>query len=53
MSSDFWQGSAEGSAEFAPTVDFDNVFGDVINGIVLLPSYILQTLAGGAELFGS
>ena len=49
MFSDFWGSLASGSAEIAP-----GPFGSAaIDGFLYLPAYILRTLAGGAELFGS
>ena len=49
MFSDFWEGLAVGSAGIAP-----GPFGSAaIDGLLLLPAYVLSTLAGGAELFGS
>lgn len=49
MFSDFWDGLATGSAEIAP-----GPFGsDAVDGFIGLPAYILETLAGGAALFGS
>ena len=49
MFSDFWEGLATGSAKLAP-----GPFGSsAIDGLLRLPAYILGTLAGGAQLFGS
>lgn len=49
MFSDFWAGLASGSADIAP-----GPFGsDAVDGFIGLPAYILRTLAGGAQLFGS
>ncbi|MEH6821025.1 hypothetical protein [Dietzia psychralcaliphila] len=48
MFSDFWYSLASGSADFVP-----NVGSAAIDGLLLLPAYILETLGGGAELFGS
>ena len=47
--SDFWYGLASGSAELIP-----GPFGSAaIDGILRLPSYVLETLGGGARIFGS
>ncbi|MET3860713.1 hypothetical protein ABIE38_001635 [Dietzia sp. 2505] len=48
MFSDFWFSLASGSADLVP-----NVGSAAIDGLLGLPSYILATLGGGAELFGS
>ncbi|MBS7549432.1 hypothetical protein [Dietzia massiliensis] len=47
--SEFWRDFAAGSMEFMP-----GPFGSAaIDGLVRLPSYVLQTLQGGAAIFGS
>lgn len=49
MFSKFWGSLASGSAEITP-----GPFGSAaIDGLLGLPAYILETLAGGAALFGS
>ncbi|MBB1022728.1 hypothetical protein G6030_15790 [Dietzia sp. E1] len=49
MFSDFWYGLATGSADLVPAP-----FGSAaIDGLLRLPAYVLTTLGGGAELFGS
>ena len=49
MFSDFWGNLATGSANLVP-----DPFGSAaIDGLLRLPAYVLGTLAGGAELFGS
>lgn len=49
MFSDFWANLATGSAGLVP-----NEFGSAaIDGLLRLPAYVLATLSGGAELFGS
>ena len=50
MFSDFWNGLAAGSADLLPA---DGVGSAAIDGFLGLPAYILSTLGGGAELFGS
>ncbi|WP_167400688.1 hypothetical protein [Dietzia lutea] len=47
--SDFWYGVADGSAELVPA-EFGSA---AIDGLLRLPAYVLATLGGGAELFGS
>lgn len=49
MFSEFWANLATASADIAP----GPVGSDAVDGLLYLPSYILSTLAGGAELFGS
>lgn len=48
MFSDFWYSLAAGSSDLVP-----NVGSAAIDGLLGLPAYILETLGGGAELFGS
>ncbi|GAA1731609.1 hypothetical protein SAMN06265174_102572 [Dietzia kunjamensis subsp. schimae] len=48
MFSDFWYGLSTGSGNLVP-----NVGSAAIDGLLGLPSYILFTLGGGADLFGS
>jgi len=48
MISDFWYGLSAGSADLVP-----NVGSAAVDGLLGLPAYILKTLGGGAELFGS
>ena len=49
MFSDFWNGLAAGSAKLNP-----GPFGSAaVDGFLRLPSYILETLGGGAAIFGS
>ncbi|PTM87866.1 hypothetical protein [Dietzia psychralcaliphila] len=48
MFSDFWFGLSNGSADLVP-----NVGSAAIDGLLNLPQYILWTLGGGAQLFGS
>lgn len=49
MFSDFWGNLAAGSLSIMP-----GPFGSAaIDGLVRLPSYVLQTLQGGAEIFDS
>ncbi|MBB0991414.1 MULTISPECIES: hypothetical protein [Dietzia] len=46
--SSFWYGLASGSADLAPSVG-----SAALDGLFGLPAYILETLGGGAALFGS
>ena len=46
--SEFWYGLSAGSAKLVPDVG-----SAAIDGLLGLPAYILRTLSGGAELFGS
>ncbi|WP_194860841.1 hypothetical protein [Dietzia sp. SYD-A1] len=48
MFSDFWYSLANGSVDLVP-----NVGSAAIDGLLRLPAYILDTLGGGAQLFGS
>lgn len=48
MFSDFWYMLSTQSAGIAPAVG-----SDAVDGLLGLPAYILETLGGGAELFGS
>ena len=49
MFSDFWGNLAAGSMELIP-----GPFGSAaIDGLLRLPSYVLETLEGGAAIFGS
>ena len=48
--SDFWFDLSEGSADLLPA---GGVGSAAIDGLLRLPSYILFTLGGGAEIFGS
>ena len=48
MFSDFWDSLASGSVDLVP-----NVGSAAIDVLLGLPAYILETLGGGAELFGS
>ena len=50
MFSDFWFGLADGSAELLPA---GGVGSAAIDGFLRLPSYVLETLGGGAQIFGS
>lgn len=49
MFSDFWGSLAAGSIDLIPFTTGS----DAIDGLIRLPSYILQTLQGGAVIFGS
>ena len=50
--SEFWDDLSTGSAELLPN-DGEVVGSAAIDGLLGLPAYILETLSGGAELFGS
>lgn len=49
MFSDLWGSAAAGSIDLIPF----NTGSDAIDGLIRLPSYILETLEGGAAIFGS
>lgn len=48
MISEFWFNLASDSAALAPSAG-----SDAVDGLLGLPAYILKTLGGGAQLFGS
>lgn len=50
--SKFWYGLASGSADLLPN-DGEVVGSAAIDGLLGLPAYVLETLGGGAQLFGS
>lgn len=52
MFSKFWNGLSTASAGLLPN-DGEVVGSAAIDGLLGLPAYILGTLGGGAELFGS
>lgn len=49
MFSDLWGSAAAGSIDLIPFTTGSAA----IDGLIRLPSYILETLAGGAAIFGS